>query len=107
MSIVQTDLVKALQTAYRTGRVVIGYKRTLKMLLHGKVRLVVLASNSPPEFKDDIRYYAKLSNVPVIVFPGTNIELGTLLGKPYGISTLGVIDPGQSNILELAGESRK
>lgn len=107
MSSAQPELVKAIQTAAKTGKVVLGYRETLKLLLHGKVKLVVLAVNAPPEFKEDVNHYAKLSNIPVLTFPGTNMELGTILGKPFGVSTLGVVDPGQSNILELAGASAR
>ncbi|WP_434731697.1 50S ribosomal protein L30e [Thermogladius sp. KZ2Tp1] len=107
MSAAQPEIIKAIQTAYKTGKVVMGYRRTVKLLLHGKVRLVILAANAPPEFKEDVYYYSKLSNVPVLVFPGTNMELGTILGKPFGVSTLGVIEPGQSNILELAGGGKQ
>ncbi len=98
------DFIRALQMTFKTGEVVIGSKKTLKLVLHGKARLVVLANNAPPELKRDIEYYAKLSNIPVFRFPGTNMELGALAGKPFGIAALAIVDPGQSNILELVEE---
>lgn len=101
------DIVKSLQTCVKTGEIVVGSKRTKKLLLHGKAKLIIVASNAPPDLKKDLSYYAKLSNIPVYVFPGTNMELGTLIGKPFGVSALAVIDPGQSNILELVKEVGK
>ncbi|OYT40041.1 MAG: 50S ribosomal protein L30e [Desulfurococcales archaeon ex4484_58] len=99
-----TDFIRALQMTIKTGQVVLGTKRTLKLVLHGKAKLVIIAANAPPEIKNDFKYYAKLSNIPVYIFPGTNIELGTIAGKPFGVSVMAVIDPGQSNILEIIKE---
>ncbi len=100
----QVDFIRALQMAIKTGNVVLGSKRTKKLVLHGKAKLVVLAANAPPEVKRDIEYYAKLSGIPVYRFNGTNMELGTLAGKPFSVAALAIIDPGQSNILELVEE---
>ena len=98
------DFVRALQMAIKTGEVVLGSKKTLKLVLYGKAKLVVIAANAPPELKRDIEYYAKLSNIPVYKFPGTNIELGTLAGKPFSVAAMAIVDPGQSNILDIVME---
>lgn len=100
----QVDFIRALQMAIKTGEVVLGSKRTIKLVLHGKAKLVVIAENAPPELKRDIEYYAKLSGIPVYRFKGTNYELGTLVGKPFSVAMLAIIDPGQSNILDLIEE---
>jgi len=99
------EIIRALQFAARTGQVVIGSRRTRKLVMHGKAKLVVIASNAPPDIKRDLHYYAKLSKIPVLIFPGTNIELGTILGKPFGVAAMAIVDPGQSNILELVKEA--
>jgi len=102
-----TDIINALQTCVRTGQVVIGSRKTIKLAMHGKAKLIVLASNAPPEIKRDIKYYAKLSKIPVLEIPSTNIELGTIVGKPFGVSSMAIINPGQSNILDLVKEVEK
>jgi len=98
------EIISALQFAAKTGQVVLGSKKTKKLVLLGKAKLVVVTANAPPEIKRDLKYYAKLSGIPVYVFPGTNIELGTILGKPFGVASMAIVDPGQSNILELVKE---
>ncbi|ADV65657.1 50S ribosomal protein L30e [Desulfurococcus mucosus] len=98
----QVDLLKAIRVAAETGHVVYGAREVRRLVLHGKAKAVIIAVNAPPEVKRDLTYYAKLSGIPVIKFPGTNMELGTLLGRPHSISSIAVVDPGQSNILELA-----
>ncbi|ACL11698.1 50S ribosomal protein L30e [Desulfurococcus amylolyticus] len=100
----QVDLLKAIRTTADTGQIVYGSRQVRRLVLHGKAKAVIIASNASPEIKRDLIYYAKLSNIPVIMFPGTSIELGTLLGRPHSITSIAVIDPGQSNILDFAGE---
>ncbi|AFH42589.1 ribosomal protein L7Ae/L30e/S12e/Gadd45 [Fervidicoccus fontis Kam940] len=85
----------------RTGKLEIGSQSTIKTLKHGKSKMVVIASNADPSVKKDIEYYAKLSQTPIYVFQGTSVELGTLLGKPFPIQALSIIDVGDSKILEL------
>jgi large subunit ribosomal protein L30e len=98
------ELIRALQLAARTGSIEYGVRRVVKLVLRGNVKLVVIAKNTPPEVKRDLEYYAKLGNIPIIVFDGTNIELGAIIGRPHSVSVLAIIDPGQSNILDLATE---
>ena len=93
MSLPPLDAV--IKTIVRTGKVVLGSRRTLKLVKLGKVKAVIVASNLPRDLREDLEYYAKLSEVPVIVFPGTNTELGVACGKPFSVAMMGVVDPGQ------------
>ena len=90
-----------LKIAIRTGEVVLGSKKTIQLTKLGKAKVVVVAANAPPKIKDDIMYYAKLSNVPVYVYEGSSVELGALCGKPFMVAALAIIDVGESNILDL------
>lgn len=101
-SMFKAELIRAIQTAARTGQIIYGAREAIKIALHGKAKLIILAENAPLELKHDIKHYAKLSNTPVITFNGTNIELGTVIGRPHSVTVLAVLDPGQSNLLELA-----
>ncbi|MCC6015435.1 MAG: 50S ribosomal protein L30e [Desulfurococcaceae archaeon] len=89
------SLDTVLKFVVRTGKVIVGARKTLKMLKLGKIKYIVIASNIPDELRQDIEYYAKLSNVKVIRFPGTNKDLGTVIGKLFGVAVLGIQDPGQ------------
>ncbi len=84
----------------KTGKVVIGAKRSLDAIRLGKAKGVVLATKLPKHIEDDVLYYAKLSGIKVIRFPGSSYELGTAVGKPFPITTIAIIDPGDSNLLE-------
>jgi len=84
-------LVKSL---VRGGKVVIGYRRSVKLLKIGRLRAIVVAQNSPSSVVVDVKYYASLGGTPVIVYRGSSTDLGALLGRPHPVSVIGVIDPG-------------
>lgn len=88
------DIARALKTAATTGDVRFGLAETRKSVKNGEAKLVVLASNCPD--KDVVP-----SGTPMklLVFDGTNVELGSACGKPFPISALAIINPGESNIL--------
>ncbi|KAI0098710.1 50S ribosomal protein L30e-like protein [Hypoxylon argillaceum] len=83
----------------KSGKVTLGYKSSLKSLRSGKAKLVLIAANTPPLRKSELEYYSMLSKTPVHHFEGTNIELGTSLGKLYSCSTMAILDAGDSDIL--------
>jgi len=98
------DFVRELQTALRSGKVVIGSKRTIKEVIQGRAKLVIVASNAPERIRSDIEVYAKIANVPVYVFQGSSWDLGAVCNKPFMVSALAIIDPGESSILEVVKE---
>lgn len=95
-----SSLDNELRRLLKTGKVVIGAKRSLDAIRLGKAKGVVLATKLPKYIEDDVLYYAKLSGIKVIRFPGSSYELGTAVGKPFPITTIAIIDPGDSNLLE-------
>ena len=92
------EIANDLKLLVRTGSVVLGSKRTLKSVLHGRGKLVILAKNCPENYKSDIMRYAALSKIPVVVFNGNNMELGQLCGKPFSVAALLVLDFGTSEL---------
>lgn len=93
-----TDLSKALQSAVKTGNVVIGSNLTVKAVASGKAQLAVIASNCPKDTRD------KIAGVPVMDFPGLGFDLGTACGKPYPIAALAIVEAGESDILRAVSE---
>ncbi|XP_063406799.1 large ribosomal subunit protein eL30-like [Mytilus trossulus] len=83
----------------KSGKFVLGYKQTLKTLRQGKAKLVIIANNTPPLRKSEIEYYAMLAKTGVHHYTGNNIELGTACGKYFRVCTLGITDPGDSDII--------
>ena len=106
----------------KSGKYTLGYRSTLKSLRLGKAKLVILANNAPPlrlvrtfmKFsvlygavlvlpsyyrKSEIEYLAMLAKTGVHYYSGDNIALGTACGKYFRVSTLSIIDPGDSDII--------
>ena len=65
-------------------------------------KLFIVANNALRDIKAKIESRSKTSNVPLIQFEGSSMELGSVCGKPFPVSVLSVFEEGSSNILELA-----
>ena len=88
------DIARALKTAASSGDVRFGLAEARKCVKKGEAKMVVLASNCPE--KDG---FADVQGVKLLAYPGTNVELGAACGKPFPISALAIVSPGDSNIL--------
>jgi large subunit ribosomal protein L30e len=75
-------------------------KETMKQLKKKKVKLIIISRNCPEKELEEMKAF----KVPVYTFKGTNAELGAASGKPFSISTIGVMEAGNSDILALKGE---
>ena len=95
------DVDKAIRTAVKTGKVSFGAKSTIENAKTGKAKLIISADNCPKNTCEDIEYYCKLSNVPLIIYKGSSIDLAAVCGKPFIVSALSIKDAGESEILKL------
>jgi large subunit ribosomal protein L30e len=93
------DFNTSLRRAIRTGNVILGQHKTEHTINAGEAKLVVVASNCPAVFRE--RVVAK-ENLTVHVFEGSGVQLGKACGKPFMVSVLAVIDPGESDILNIS-----
>jgi large subunit ribosomal protein L30e len=96
------DLNKQISMVVKTGKVELGCNKATDAAKTGKARLIVIASNCPEPEKSSILYNAKVSEVPVYVYSGTSMDLGTACEKPFLVAALTVKEPGDSEILKLA-----
>jgi large subunit ribosomal protein L30e len=96
------DIDKAIATAVKTGKVSFGANSAIQSARTGKAKMIVLASNCPAEIREDVEYYCKLSNIPLLVYKGSSTDLAAVCGKPFLLSALTIREPGDSEILKLA-----
>ena len=87
------DVPRALRIATGTGDVRFGLKEVRKAVKAKAAKMVVVASNCPPEAVQG------LGGVRTLAFPGTNAELGASCGVPFSVAALAIVAPGESNIL--------
>lgn len=92
------DINKALRSVVSTGKVYFGIKEAKKVLKAGQAKLVIISSNCPKSYIEELEEFKKISTYN---FKGSNIELGSSCGKPFPISVLTIVKPGKSNILQL------
>ena len=100
-------LASAIRLAVESGKVDFGSRRGLKSGILGKTKLFVLASNTPMEVRDSIIKYSKASEIPIIIFEGNNMELGSICGKPFSVSVLSIYEAGNSTIFDIANKEKK
>jgi large subunit ribosomal protein L30e len=98
----ESPLSSALRLAVETGKVEFGTKTGIKDALNGSAKLFIIAGNLPEDTKNSIVKYAASSGVPMILFDGTSIELGSICGKPFPVGMVSVYDAGASAIISLA-----
>ncbi|MFN4133068.1 MAG: 50S ribosomal protein L30e [Candidatus Hadarchaeales archaeon] len=85
--------------AARSGKLILGAKKSLKALKRGLAKAVIVAANCPERVFSDIRHYTKIGQVPLHVFEGDSRELGIACGKPFTINVVTVVEQGESSIL--------
>ncbi|MCS7108020.1 MAG: 50S ribosomal protein L30e [Sulfolobales archaeon] len=102
MSSVSRDLENEIKNVLKSGKAVLGINRSLKAVMLGRAKAVIVASKIPKNYDDDIRRYANLSGIPVINFSGSSRDLGLVCGKPFPVSAIAILDLGGSKLLELS-----
>lgn len=94
----EIDVDKSLRSVVRTGKVLVGTKQAIKASKRGVAKLVILASNCP----GDVKKIVKEANIPLYEYSGMSVDMGPICGKPYVVSALTILEPGDSDILALA-----
>ncbi len=84
-----------IKQAVETGDVILGLRRIEKAVKKKIVKLVVTASNCPR------RPWMSGTGVKIHRFKGDNVSLGNACGKPFSVSAIAIVDPGESTILTL------
>ena len=93
----ETEMKKVL----KDGEIIIGERGVIKALLNGKAKLVIVATGTSDEKKEDYKRYAELSKIKYYEFEDTSKELGYKCAKPFPISSLAIISEGSSSILDI------
>lgn len=100
------DLDEELRKSLKTGEAVLGSNETLDVTKSGKSKLTVISATCPRDVEGKLEKYAEENGVPLYYYSGGGNALGLALGKPFSASTMAIIDPGDSNALEL-GENQE
>lgn len=91
-------LLSLLGLARRAGKVQMGHDPVLESIRHGRVRLILLASDLSPHTSKGIVYAAQQEEIPLYTLSHTMDEMGAALGKRTG--AVAVEDTGFARKLE-------
>ncbi|MDI9610918.1 MAG: 50S ribosomal protein L30e [Archaeoglobaceae archaeon] len=83
-----SDVESVLRKALKSGKYYIGSRRTVKALKKGEAKAVIVSKNCPEEVLKKIKEF----NVPVLVFNGTNMQLGEFCRKPFSITSMAIME---------------
>ncbi len=93
------EIGRELKKSIKTGKVIIGSRRTKKAVEKEEAKLVILSSNCPEEIRKGMK--KAFDDEIVFEYPGSSLSLGIACGKPFPIASLCIIDPGESEILKV------
>jgi len=82
------SLTETIQSALKSGKVIIGYEESIKFIKISAPKLIVIAKNAPEKIKNEIEYNAKIAKIKVEIFDGNSKELGVICGKPFPVTAL-------------------
>ncbi|MGQ9514263.1 MAG: 50S ribosomal protein L30e [Thermoproteota archaeon] len=93
------DLESQIALAVKTGTVLLGSKTVLSAAANGKIKAVVVASNSKGEELERLKEICNLSEIRLIFYDKSSVQLGRISGRNHPVSMLGIRTPGESTIL--------
>jgi large subunit ribosomal protein L30e len=93
------DLSRQLKNAIATGNLLFGQRQAKDACANGSAKMVILAANCPEDYSTALR--ASHPEVTMHRARMVNRELGIACGKPFSVSTITVIDAGDSDLMAL------
>ena len=97
------DLSRQLKNAIATGNLRFGQRQAIDACARGEAKVVILAANCPTDFTDEL--HANHPEVTKFRSGMVNRELGIACGKPFAVSTISIIDAGDSELLPARDKS--
>jgi large subunit ribosomal protein L30e len=93
------DLNRQLKNAIATGNLRFGQRQAIDACARGEAKLIIFAANCPTEFTDEL--HANHPEVTKFRAGMVNREFGIACSKPFSVSTISIIDAGDSDLLQL------
>jgi large subunit ribosomal protein L30e len=96
------DINKLVNIAVKTGKTVIGTEAVKKYINISELKLIVFAQNCPKRTRKTMELLINSSENPISVYnyPFSSWDLGTAAGKPFMVACFGIINQGDSGIIE-------
>lgn len=103
----RVSLSSRLELLAKTGSFVAGFNEVYRLLLQGKLEGVIYVSSLPQPLLSRLRNAIELSKTPAIVYEGSRVVLSKALNLKHPASIIGILNQGESEILEEAKQNDK
>ncbi len=90
------DINRSLRLLVQTGKVHFGVRQARRAIKANEAKVIVV----PQNVHETVLRELQTSRVPLVKFDGTNMDLGTVCGKPFSVSALTALDVGDSDIMD-------
>jgi large subunit ribosomal protein L30e len=94
------DLTNDIRLAVDSGKTAIGLNTVISSIKENDAKVIIVATKNKEGNLQDLMHMANVAGIKVIPFEGNPVELGAVCGKPFSVSAVSVIEPGNSNILK-------
>ena len=84
------NVLNLIKDSLKKERVIIGYNKSVKALKSNKVEKIIISSNAPEKIVEHVKHLCSVNGKELLSFDGTNLELGAVCRKPFGIMVLGI-----------------
>merc|ERR1712071_8179 len=97
----ETSISDRIPLASKTGKLFFGEKKSVKSLLSGESKMIILTNDYPKIKRKKIEHLANIGEikVPIYNFNGTNNDLSEVSSSNFRIGVISVIDEGKSELL--------
>ena len=101
------DIDTNIKVSIKTGKILYGRKQVLREMRQNPFKMLIVANNIPKDLELELNHYNKLSKEKMYIhrYKGSSWDLGLACAKPYMISVIGIIDPGDSDLYSLKSQS--
>ncbi len=93
------DLTRQLKIGINTGILLFGQRQTLSACSKGEARMILVAANCPSNYISNLKNSHPDVTVHQVMM--VNRQLGAACAKPFPVSALCIVNPGQSELLTL------
>ena len=93
------DLIRQLKQGMNTGTLLFGQRQAMSACSKGDARMILVAANCPVNYISDLKNNHPDVTVHQVMM--VNRQLGAACAKPFPVSALCIVDPGQSELLTL------
>lgn len=93
------DIRDKITSVIKSGKVAVGYKKSIEALLSNEPKAIVASARLPFETLNNLKYYTMMLGIPLRLVDVDSLELGSLCNRRYPVSVLAVLESDSFGII--------